>query len=81
MAHRSLGVEENLSHPLIDSEHIGHQQTDSWNTPLVTEDDKQEKKNPHVIPIHKCCSGNDSLKMFPCLYENFGPLKSSPLQD
>lgn len=44
MAHRSLGVEENLSHPLIDSEHIGHQQTDSWNTPLVTEDDKQEKK-------------------------------------
>lgn len=48
MAHRSLGDEENLSHPLIDSQHIGHQWTDSWNTALVTEalKMKNKKKKP-----------------------------------
>lgn len=50
MAHRSLGDEENLSHPLIDSQHIGHQWTDSWNTALVTEalKMKNKKKKTHM---------------------------------
>lgn len=50
MTHLSLGDEENLSDPLIDSQHIGHQWTDSWNTARVTEAVKMinKKKKTHM---------------------------------
>lgn len=37
MAPSILGGEENLTHPLIDSQHIGHQWTDRWNSALVVD--------------------------------------------